>query len=341
VAHLRPGDPDPGSGPGGKSRRDRAQLLLLAGFALAAVFVAFAFLLNSVIYTENLATRGEGSRATHAIAIADDAATGTEGVIRYANDHNTSSYTRLEDELVSGIGDIERLVGTQQLAEGGVLSVSYVSYRKGTWIDQTDRRRNFTDDDFNEDWMLFDGADGARAFRINVSNPDDLQKIDTAATPIENFTVVATNGTDNWRMEVYHDNTGVLGLPIGDSYVAEVTDGNGNTGYCSVDDGVDSFWINASAGTFAGEECNALRFGEGVSAIDRVDFEHGGNMNGTYRLLAAKDQSSVTSSPYNTTGDPPPVTRHAIYNATVNVTYDTESLYYETNRTAEPEENDA
>jgi hypothetical protein len=344
VAHLRPGDPDPepGLGPGsgdGKSRRDRAQLLLLAGFALAAVFVAFAFLLNSVIYTENLATRGEGSRATHAIAVTNDAATGTEAVIGYANEHNTTDYTSLESELVSGIGDVERLVGAQQLADSGVLSVSYVSHRRGTWINQSDNSRNFTDRNFDEDWMLFTDADGARALRIHVTNPDDLQDIDTVITPIENFTVTATDGTEVWQMEVYHDNGGVLGLPIGDSYVAEVTDADGNTRYCSVDDGVDSFWINVSAGTFAGEECRALRFGEGVPTVERVDFDHGGNINGTYRLMAAKDQGAITV-PYNSTGSPPPVTTPAIYNATIRVSYDTESLHYETERAAEPEERD-
>jgi hypothetical protein len=343
VAHLRPGDPDPaGSGPGprdGKRPRDRAQLLLLAGFALAAVFVAFAFLLNSVIYTENLATRGEGSRATHAIAVTNDAATGTEAVIGYANEHNTSDYGELDTELRAGIEDVERLIGVQQLSDGGVLSVSYVSHRRGTWINQSYKSRNFTDRNFDEDWMLFTDADGARAFRINVTNPDDLQDIDTVTTPIENFTVTATDGTDVWRMEIYHDNGGVLGLPTGDSYVAEVTDANGNTGYCSVhDDDADSFWINVSAGTFAGEECNALRFGEGVSTVERVDFDHGGNMNGTYRLMAAKDRSSITV-PYNSTGSPPLKTP-AIYNATVRVSYDTESLHYETERKADPEERD-
>lgn len=356
MAHLRPGDPDPagsgpapdrgpelgpglGPGPDDDSGRDRAQLLLLAGFALAAVFVAFAFLLNSVIYTENLATRGEGSRATHAIAISDDVATGTEGVIRYANEHNTSDYTSLGEELTDGVADIDRLVGTQQLADGGVLSVSSVSYRKGTWVDQSYKSRNFTDRNFDEDWTLFTDADGARAFRMNVTNPDDLQDIDTTTTPIENFTVIATDGTTIWRMEVYHDNGGILGLPLGDSYVAEVTDGDGNTRYCSVDDDVPYFWINVSAGTFAGEECRALRFGEGVPTVETVRFDHGGNMNGTYRLMAAKDQGVVTTVPYNSTGSPP-VTTHAIYNATVRVSYDTGSLQYETERKAEPEEND-
>jgi hypothetical protein len=339
VAHLKPGDEAPDDAGG----RDRAQLLLLAGFVLAAIFVAFAFLLNAVIFAENLATRGEGSRTTHAVTTADDVAAGTEGVIVYANEHNTSetNYSPLVTELESGIADLERLVGTQQLADGGVLQAEHVSYRKGTWINQSYRERNFTDDSYAPGWTLFTDADGARAFRIHVTNPDDLQKIDTPVTPIQNFTVVATDDDgDTWEMEVYHDNSGLVSAVTGTAYVAEVTDGDGNTRYCGVGDGVSSFWINVSAGTLAGEECRALRFGEGISTVDQVEYDNGDNINGTYRLIAAKDRSSVANAPYNTTGSEPPIRTTAIYNATVHVTYDSGDLYYETDRKAEPGRDD-
>ena len=329
MAHLKPGDEAPDDAGG----RDRAQLLLLAGFVLAAIFVAFAFLLNSVIFAENLATRGEGSRTTHAVTTADDVAAGTEGVIVYANEHNTTDNSTLEAELKSGIADVERLAGTQQLADGGVLRVEYDSHRSGTWINQSYRERNFTDDSYDPNWELFHDADGARAFRINVTDPDQLQDL-SGPTPVRNFTVIAHGtGSDTWKMQVYHDDTG-------SAYVAEVTDGNGNTRYCSVGDGVSSFWINVSAGTLAGEECRALRFGEGISTVDQVEYDNGDNINGTYRLIAAKDRSSVANAPYNTTGSEPPIRTTAIYNATVHVTYDSGDLYYETDRTAEPGRDD-
>ena len=329
MAHLKPGDEAPDDAGG----RDRAQLLLLAGFVLAAIFVAFAFLLNAVIFAENLATRGEGSRTTHAVTTADDVAAGTESVIVYANEHNTTSYSTLEAELKSGIADVERLAGTQQLADGGVLRVEYDSHRSGTWINQSYRERNFTDDSYASNWELFHGADGARAFRINVTDPDQLQDLN-GSPPIRNFTVIAHGtGSDPWKMRVYHDDTG-------SAYVAEVTDGNENTRYCSVGDGVSSFWINVSAGTFAGEECRALRFGEGLSTIKKVEYDHGDNINGTYRLMAAKGKGAINPGSYNTTGSEPPIRTTAIYNATVHVTYDSGDLYYETDRKAEPGRDD-
>ena len=339
MAHLKPGDEAPDDAGG----RDRAQLLLLAGFVLAAIFVAFAFLLNAVIFAENLATRGEGSRTTHAVTTADDVAAGTEGVIVYANEHNTTDNSTLEAELKSGIADVERLAGTQQLADGGVLRVEYDSHRSGTWINQSYRERNFTDDSYTSDWELFSGADGARAFRIDVTDPDQLQDL-SGPTPIRNFTVVAHDAASpkTWEMRVYHDDADVVSDVTGSAYVAEVTDGDGDTGYCSLDDslGPSSFWINVSAGTFAGEECRALRFGEGLSTIEKVEYNNGDNINGTYRLMAAKGKGAISPGSYNDTGREPPVRTTAIYNATVHVTYDSGDLYYETDRTAEPGRDD-
>jgi len=335
VAHLRPGDEHPDDAGG----RDRAQLLLLAGFVLAAIFVAFAFLLNSVIYAENLATRGESTRTTHAVATGNDLAAGTENVIGYANEHNTTDNSTLKSELRSGIADIERLAGTQQLTDGGVLRVEYVSHRSGTWVDQSYQERDFNSSNDFPDWELFSDSDGARAFRIQVTDPDRLQKINTSEA-VQNFTVVAYDGAGKtWEMAVYHDNYDADG-PSGTNYVVDVTDGNDNTGTCSIDDDGNPFWINVSAGTFGGTECAALRFGENISTIRRVEYENADNVYGTYRLMAAKGQESVDIA-YNSTADPPPTTRTAIYNATVRVTYDSGDLYYETERKAEPGGDDA
>ncbi|PSP95402.1 hypothetical protein BRC78_00700, partial [Halobacteriales archaeon QH_8_68_33] len=220
-----------------------------------------------------------------------------------------------------------------------VLQAEHVSYRKGTWINQSYEERGFNKSNGVEGWTLYDGADGTRAFRINVTDLDRLQDISDSSTA--NFTVVAKDGSsDTWEMEVYHDDTGAVSAVTGSAYVAEITDGNENTRYCSVGDGVSSFWINVSAGTFAGEECRALRFGEGLSTIKKVEYDNGDNINGTYRLMAAKGRSAISPGSYNTTGSEPPIRTTAIYNATVHVTYDSGDLYYETDRTAEPGRDD-
>ena len=355
MAHLRPGDPDPRAESSG---RDRAQLLLLAGFALAAVFVAFAFLLNSVIYTENLATRGEATRTSHAVIVVDDAATGTVGVIGYANEHNATTYSELEAELDSGTADIERLIGAQQLANGGVVSVEFTSYNRGTWVNQSYVERNFTaggdtsDPSYPKSWDLFTKADGVRAYRIHVTDPDKLENISPLdlGDPVYNFTVTATDGDgDDWTMRVFHDNTGLVDEVSGDAYVVRTTDGDGDVRFCSVSETRSKFWINVSAGTVAGEDCRALRFGEDIGPVKKVHYDNGDQIYGTYRLIAAQSEGSLDSSVasnYNSTGElpsahpKPPVTDPAVYNATIHVSFETDNLFYETDRVVEPEEDD-
>ncbi|MFC7080626.1 DUF7261 family protein [Halorussus caseinilyticus] len=58
-------DPRPPAGDRGRSGdggRDRGQLILVTGLAIAVMLVALVLLLNTVIYTQNLATRGPKSR---------------------------------------------------------------------------------------------------------------------------------------------------------------------------------------------------------------------------------------------------------------------------------------
>jgi hypothetical protein len=62
---------------------------------LAVAFVGLALVLNSVIYTENLATRSEAAKASDAAKVHIDMVNGTERIISYTNENNDSSYARL------------------------------------------------------------------------------------------------------------------------------------------------------------------------------------------------------------------------------------------------------
>lgn len=47
-----------------RPKTDRGQLMLATGLTIAAVLVALIVLLNTVIYTENLATRAAPTRSS-------------------------------------------------------------------------------------------------------------------------------------------------------------------------------------------------------------------------------------------------------------------------------------
>ena len=69
------------------STRDRGQMILVGAFALSMTFVALALLLNSAVYTENLASRSIDAGASEAIEFREEARAATVGILEYlAND---------------------------------------------------------------------------------------------------------------------------------------------------------------------------------------------------------------------------------------------------------------
>lgn len=74
----------------GRPDRERGQLVLLSGLLLATSLVALVLILNSAIYTENLATRNDGVPATDAIEYRENARQGAAGAIEHVNRHARS-----------------------------------------------------------------------------------------------------------------------------------------------------------------------------------------------------------------------------------------------------------
>jgi hypothetical protein len=302
-------------------------MILFVGFVLAVVFVALALVLNSVIFTENLATRSESTRASHSIAIANDVEVGVVAVVEYANEHNTSDDAAVKAEIRDGTSNIERLISQQQLTDGAVANVTFLSYSNATWINQSYEVANFTDAEGTKTWTLVSDQRATRKFRIHIINTSNFGT--TSDGNSNNFTVNASGsgGTPKWEMEVYEDS----GTPT-----MKIVDGNGNTRFCNPDAG--EFWINVSDGSVEGDNCR-FRFGENVSDVQSIRYEHGDKANGTYRLLV-DNQTSLDSSKYNSTGEQPPILTPAAWNATVHFQYETRTLTYETTIYARPGEND-
>ena len=160
------------------SRRGRrGQILLITAFVLAVLFVGLALVMNSVIYSENLATRAD-TTTSQPILHANSMETGTEDVIRYINEHNTSpsltDYSPLRTDLEEAFENISDISSRHSLRDGQVTNDSLGRQFNGTWIRQTDATRNFTDKNHAETWTAVSGAAGARSLRIFVHNSSEL-----------------------------------------------------------------------------------------------------------------------------------------------------------------------
>lgn len=305
----------------------RGQILLLGAFALAALFVTLALILNAVIYTENLATRAD-SRTSDAVAHSKSVERATVDLLESVNEHNTTEYSDLHDELERGFENFTEGTARFKLTSGVVITGTIRNKFNGTWLTQTNASRNFTNNDTAETWSV-ESANGAKAFRIKLNVTDELADLGPNST--ENFSVRASDGTDNWTLAV--------GNKSADPTI-NWTDANGNTGECEWDDD-DPTWINVSEGTMAGEDCDGLDFGGDLGTIESIEFDNADNIEGTYRLMVKKNKDNIDDTDFAPA--PPaegPFRKPAIYGAVVGIEYETTTLVYRTDRRVVPGEID-
>lgn len=308
---------------------DRGQVILIAGFLLAASFVALALVLNSVIYTENIATRAEEARGTDAIAYRADMVAGAEQLIEYANENQTGFGT-IQDGFEEGLQSLNNRTATQQAVDGTFAEVSFKGATQGTRIGQENPTRNFTNVTGATEWELANTVDATRAFRINVTDSDELAEdgnLGLFGGGEDAFNVTVTDGSTDWRVRLYKDSDGSL---VSDETILDVE----GAGQCTA--GEDPT-VDLTAGTFNGTSCEALNFAEGVSAPYRVSFGGADEVLGNFSVVV--DSTSYEAANYDSNTDTP-FAVEAIYAATIHVTYESSTLDYETDARAVPGEND-
>jgi hypothetical protein len=291
----------------------RGQMILITGFALAVAFVTLALVLNSVVFTGNLATSSESAAASEAITYRADVTTGAERVIAFVNEHNTSSYSELNASLEADMDNVSNLLLRHRITEGEVVDGQVDARFRGTWIKQTNSSRNFTNVGGDTKWTLFANSNGARSFRIHVTDDTSLQLLNN-----DPFNVTARDGASEWRLNVTDAASGSKVF---------VRRADGSEIECDVPV-LSDFWINVSEGTVAGNECEGLAFGDQLGTITSVEYGNADNIEGTYRLMTNKSKGSVGSSDYSATDSP--FTEPAVYGLRLNVTYESDRVEYET-----------
>jgi len=296
------------------SGRSRGQVMLIAAFVLAVSFLAVAVMLNAVIYSENLATRGEDARGSEAIAYRADVADGAGQLLEYANDNETTFGNRtaaFNHTLRSMYNDTARV----QAIDGIGTSLSVRSISNGTLVAQRDPTRNFTDTTGSGNWTLVEDASNTRAFRINVTNQSAL-----ADSASDAFTVNVSDGTDEWSVSIYGNNTTTM-VAINGSSTCTV----GRTPS-----------IDVTGGEINGEQCESLVFATGVTSDYDIEFEEAGAIVGTVSLVA----NTTDYDPDNYDSDGPNV-EAVIYSATLSLRHESVDHIYATDLRVAPGETDA
>jgi len=327
-------------------REDRGQIILVAAFALAIIFVAMALIVNSAIFTENLASRGETSGADGALSMRANVEANVGDAVTAANRNDNGSVSELNDAVRASIRNISRQTGSQSARSGRLVDVGYNSATNGTRIYKTNSS-NFTNSAGTEDYRVVSGVsrvtggDGTRAFEIDASNISATGN--SSAFEVRAQQSGATGNQNSWRARIWNasgnDSVHVRTLK-NDSSTTVIED-------CEVNTASSSVRIALTEGTINGEECDALgtaptgdsfHFGAGTnvgpSDTYNIAFANAGNITGNFSMVVHPLTGSLTGLASGLGED------HAIYDVTVNYTYFTTDLRYQTEVRVAPGEPD-
>lgn len=308
---------------------DRGQMILLAAFIIAISFVVLALVVNSAIFTENLATRDTVPASEDALEYRDEVSKSIGSILGTVNENTHKGPADAE----ASIEDIEIYGGIDQSMLGRVVSVSHEDTTAGVRIAQ-DEPREFTNRTGVQDWRLAEFVEQSRDIRFNLTQVDGP------------FTFVQEDGGEEWRLTVDDD---------GGDITVEVDPPNKDSRNC-VASFTDSVVIDITRGTIGGQSCPALSqgsdgeqmwFGTGIGSSYNISFENGHEVTGTYSMMIRDDAGATVPAADEDFGDPPDEPYHtnnqagieaAVYSMTVTYEYHTPNVGYETEIVVAPGE---
>ncbi|MEF8882630.1 MAG: hypothetical protein V5A34_08930 [Halapricum sp.] len=324
------------------SSNERGQIILILAFALAVIFVALALILNSVIFTENLASRGDTSGGTDALETrvmieqsigADLAST------------NRLNHSNLEAAIQANINETSRQIERSEVISGVLLNISYNSSTEGSRINQSDSTREFTAADGSEDWAVVQdverpgsGENATRAFQLNVTK-SALADSETDAFRVN---VTEYNGVDSWEVRIWNETSNTVNISVA-SGSSDVE--------CTPETHQSNVRIDLTSGTVDNKPCRALRinatsgddyrFASGVGSRYNISFRNGDEAAGTYSLVTRNASVDGSSSLLKSPGDgQQPHVTEALYAVTATLQYRTSTLEYITDIRVAPGEPD-
>jgi hypothetical protein len=327
----------------GSGTDDRGQLFLVGALSLAVLFVGFALLLNTAIYTENLATRNTDPGTDPSIsyrAAAEDAARGI--LIRENRNGTDPTWSENTQWFESGIEEWSDSTGLHAARRARVASMT-VESTNGTRFQQTNASRNLTNRNYADDWTLGNNPSAVRDASVTV-NRDSLPGTNRSnlVGPTGGFddpyTVAFddTDGGNTWHVYVYDDTDNGV-----DDVTVLVSDGTNDqacthTGPVAV--------IDISNGSINGTPCSAFDLLDlPDDAVDDEDidlrFENGDQATGAYDIKVAEG-ADVSTNVYDNEGDADGAAfvTAIIYDADVTITYESTDVSYQTTVRIAPEE---
>ena len=309
----------------GNSGGDRGQILLVAGLAIAVTLVALVLLLNTVIYTQNLATRGPQVEDGEAVAFRSEVVTGVGRVVDAENRAGHVEWSEVDTNVTAAIALYDDLQSRYAAERGIVTDVEEetVSFTRGVLLWQTNASRTFAaaGNDEPVDWTLVENASEVRKFRMTVSG-ENLSEGPSGAFGVQ----LNDSAGTKWQVYVYNDTAS-------DDIAVAVKNGTeaSATEVCRVSDLHAT--VDLTAGTVNGLPCPELVWAKGVAAPYNVTFRNGGRATGTYAVTVDTSPSETAVPDANfaePTDEESPRAVPAVYAVAVDIHFETPTLAFHT-----------
>ncbi|MFB6195631.1 MAG: hypothetical protein ABEI80_05630 [Haloplanus sp.] len=308
-------------------RRDRAQLLLVGALALAVVFLSLSLLLNSVIYTQNLATRQTNADVSEATTFRFEVVDALGGAIEQVNRGDAVDFGARRTDYRDATDALIPMLANYSATAGVVADVDRDSVRQGTRLADGNYSNGLVPQNATGGrwWVATDSKVRNVQLRVNVSTIDSGDDVRLVFDG-RRITIERVGGTARIHVE-----------NAGPDPTCRLTDGR-------ID--VSGAWVDGSA-------CPALAT---LSLADNqnVSIVNGDQVEGTFSLVVDRretglrtavdaanypDQCSPPSPPtYNDSDAEHPYTAPAIYAATANISVRTQRLTYRRSVRAAPGE---
>lgn len=345
------------------AEHERGQLILIGALALAVSLVAIALVLNSAIYTHNLASRYD-SPGDDASTFSRDAVIGAGGAIDYANHrYADQGYSTILDKYKTGLNDVEKGFAGDVGVNGRIARIQHVSGSSERGVYVADKEPGGSTFEAatpsgllgeNTDWTVAPNV-RARQFHVRVDNStlNDLTSVDAEdyiedlTATNEGFTVEFADGSDEWRVIVYDDG----GVNV---MVHRVNSLKFETCTTTSTEAT----IEFTDAEINGDRCEPLSFVEDLSGLYTVRYYNSDFAGGSYQLTADRTIDGLSNSDgpftdvvddlnYGNHCDGPtyngassgnyPMVAPVIFQSTVEMTYDGPDITYSRQEDVAPE----
>lgn len=297
--------------------RDRGQLILVAGLTVAVILVMLVLLLNTVIYTENLATRGIDSEAGDAIEYRATVVGSVEELIERENEHYDEGHPP-EVGVKVGIEEVDRMLSERHLERGTIAEVRSSQTQTDVsspriWQNESS---TLTANGGESDWTVVTTVTDTGLFVLTVDSIDAW-----------------VNGGDNERLRIVVDDpetesSWILKINASDSAAYEVIVNDSEP----LSYQTDSLEIDLVSGTI-----NENPEFSPPPESGTIGFRNGDTTTGTFELHATGTASESDLTEYDGGSGGDPYYTYPVASVDLRIHYETSELRFATEETIVPE----